>query len=85
MVNKYFIKTALIFVFCFFQIQQSFSESKQKPNIVIIMTDQQFADAMSCVMGNDYLSTPNMDLLAEKGVRFTKAYAPNPLCLPMRT
>lgn len=49
------------------------------------MTDQQFADAMSCVVGDEYLHTPNMDRLAEKGVRFTKAYAPNPLCLPMRT
>ena len=85
MANKYFIKTALIFIFCFIQIHQSFSESKQKPNIVIIMTDQQFADAMSCVVGDKYLHTPNMDLLAEKGVRFTKAYSPNPLCLPMRT
>lgn len=59
--------------------------SKEKPNIVIIMTDQQFADAMSCVMGDKYLHTPNMDKLAEKGIRFTKAYSPNPLCLPMRT
>ena len=85
MINKYFIKTVLIFVFCFIQIQQSFAQSKEKPNIIIIITDQQFADAMSCVMGNEYLNTPNMDRLAEKGVRFTKAYSPNPLCLPMRT
>jgi arylsulfatase A-like enzyme len=80
-----FIKTALIIIFCLLQIHTTFAQSKQKPNIVIIITDQQFADAMSCVAGNEYLSTPNMDLLAEKGVRFTKAYSPNPLCLPMRT
>ncbi len=49
------------------------------------MTDQQFADCMSCVMGRKYLHTPHMDSLAENGVRFTHAYSPNPLCTPMRT
>lgn len=66
-----------------FLIQTSFGN--EKPNIVIIITDQQFADAMSCVMGEQYLHTPNMDRLADKGVMFTRAYSPNPLCLPMRT
>jgi arylsulfatase A-like enzyme len=59
--------------------------SLQKPNVLIIMTDQQFADCMSCVMGNEYLHTPHMDALADNGVRFTRAYSPNPLCVPMRT
>lgn len=54
------------------------------PNILIIMTDQQFADGMSCVMGKKYLDTPNMDSLAANGMRFTRAYSPNPLCMPMR-
>lgn len=56
-----------------------------KPNILLIITDQHFADVMSCVMGNAYLSTPNMDTMAANGIRFTRAYAPNPLCVPMRT
>lgn len=56
-----------------------------KPNVLIIMTDQQFSDAMSCVIGGKYLHTPHMDALAENGMRFTRAYAPNPLCMPMRT
>ena len=59
--------------------------ASRKPNILIIMTDQQFADAMSCVMGTRYLHTPHMDSLAENGMRFTRAYTPNPLCMPMRT
>ena len=59
--------------------------SSRKPNILIIMTDQQFADAMSCVMGKKYIHTPHMDSLADNGMRFTRAYSPNPLCVPMRT
>ncbi len=65
--------------------QYVFSETNEKPNIVVIITDQQSADAMSCAMGHEYIHTPNMDRLAENGIRFTKAYTPNPLCLPMRT
>jgi len=61
------------------------AEPSGKPNILIIMTDQQFADCMSCVMGKKHLHTPHMDKLAENGTRFTRAYAPNPLCKPMRT
>lgn len=61
------------------------AQSSGKPNVVIVMVDQQFADAMSCVMGEKYIHTPNMDKLAEKGMRFTRAYSPNPLCQPMRT
>jgi len=61
------------------------ADSSQKPNILIIMTDQQFADAMSCAMGSEYIHTPHMDSLAENGMRFTRAYSPNPLCMPMRT
>ena len=83
----------LVLSVCHFQILTVQAKSNKaldkfsslKPNIVIIITDQQFADAMSCVMGDKYLYTPNMDKLSEKGVRFTRAYSPNPLCLPMRT
>lgn len=57
----------------------------RRPNILIIMTDQQFADGMSCVMGRKYLHTPHMDALADNGMRFTRAYSPNPICVPMRT
>ncbi|MBN1352171.1 sulfatase-like hydrolase/transferase [candidate division KSB1 bacterium] len=57
----------------------------EPPNILLIITDQQFGDLMSCAMGNEYLHTPNMDSLAENGMRFTRAYSPNPLCVPMRT
>lgn len=59
-------------------------EHAKRPNIVLIMTDQQFADAMSCVMGDKYIRTPAMDSLAETGTRFSRAYSPNPLCMPAR-
>ncbi len=54
-----------------------------KPNILLITTDQQSATMMSCT-GNPHLQTPNMDSLAADGVRFEKAYAAQPLCIPQR-
>ncbi|MHC4545120.1 MAG: sulfatase family protein [Planctomycetota bacterium] len=57
----------------------------KRPNILFIMTDQQFADALSCTMGRDYIETPNIDSLAAHGMLFKKAYCANPLCVPNRT
>jgi len=57
---------------------------RSRPNLLLIITDQQFADAMSCRMGREYIHTPAMDSLAEQGVLFTRAYTANPLCMPAR-
>ena len=54
-----------------------------KPNILFIMTDQQHAGMMSCT-GNKWLKTPAMDSLARNGIRFERAYAANPVCVPSR-
>jgi arylsulfatase A-like enzyme len=62
----------------------SAAQTATRPNILIIMTDQQTADAMS-ITGNKDLNTPAMDKLAQNGVRFTKAYCAQPLCTPSRT
>ncbi len=45
-----------------------------KPNILFITTDQQFADVMSCA-GSKWVKTPAMDSIAKKGVRFPNAAA----------
>lgn len=63
----------------------SAAQPKQpRPNVILIMTDQQFAEAMSCRMGDKYLRTPAMDNLAANGILFTRAYSPNPLSMPAR-
>ena len=55
----------------------------KRPGIIVIMTDQQTAGAMSCA-GNPWVKTPAMDALAADGVRFTRAYCPFPLSGPCR-
>lgn len=54
-----------------------------RPNILCIMTDQQRFAHLSC-NGNPVLQTTNIDRLAASGVRFTRAYVSNPLCMPSR-
>ena len=60
------------------------SIADQEPNILFILTGQHFADAVSHVMRDKHKKTPNLDKLAKNSVRFSKAYATNPLCIPAR-
>lgn len=52
-------------------------------NVLLVLTDQHSADALSCA-GNPYLETPALDALAARGTRFTNAYCTQPLCTPSR-
>lgn len=54
-----------------------------QPNILFIMTDQQQAETLSC-LGHPTVKTPNLDRIAARGVNFTKAYCPSPVCGPSR-
>ena len=50
-----------------------------RPNIILVVTDDQRWDALGCA-GNPVILTPNMDLLAGRGVRFANAFATTPIC-----
>ncbi len=53
--------------------------TKQRKNILFIMYDQLRYDYLSCA-GHKTLHTPNMDRLAESGVRFSRCYVQSPVC-----
>ncbi len=53
------------------------------PNILMVMSDQHRADWMGCARA-DWVKTPNLDALAERGVRFTNAVCNSPVCAPSR-
>lgn len=56
---------------------------KKRPNVVFVLSDDQGAWAMGCA-GNKDLKTPNLDRLAEEGVRFENFYCASPVCSPAR-
>ena len=53
-----------------------------RPNIVFIMADDVGLEALGCYGGTSY-DTPNLNKLAETGIRFNHCYS-NPVCAPSR-
>ncbi|MBM3892056.1 MAG: N-acetylgalactosamine 6-sulfate sulfatase, partial [Verrucomicrobia bacterium] len=53
------------------------------PNVIFILADDLGWRDLGCY-GSTYHRTPNLDSLAQRGMRFTQAYAANPLCSPTR-
>ncbi len=56
---------------------------RNQPNILILMTDQQRFDSLSCY-GCRAISTPNLDRLAQQGALFENCYPSCPVCTPGR-
>ena len=54
-----------------------------KPNIILILTDDLGYGELGCY-GQNLIETPNIDKLAENGIRFTQHYAGSPVCAPSR-
>jgi arylsulfatase A-like enzyme len=62
----------------------SCSTKKQQPNFVFILVDDLGWADVKCNYPESFYDTPNIDQLAKNGVRFTNAYAANPVCSPTR-
>lgn len=55
----------------------------KKPNILFILSDDQGAWAMHCA-GTPELATPNLDRIAQNGIRFDSFFCASPVCSPAR-
>ncbi|MBN2452543.1 MAG: sulfatase-like hydrolase/transferase, partial [Lentisphaeria bacterium] len=56
----------------------------RRPNILLVMTDQQGLDTLSA-LGCQDVATPNLDRLARRATSFLQSYSTNPLCSPARS
>ncbi len=54
------------------------------PNIIIILADDMGYGDLSCYNAESRISTPNMDRLAEEGIRFTDAHSADAVCTSSR-
>jgi len=59
------------------------AQAAERPNILYIMTDDHAAHAMSCY-GSVVNKTPNLDRIANAGVRFDNCFVTNSICTPSR-
>ena len=56
----------------------------KQPNVVVLMSDQQRLDTVSCYGLNEVCRTPHIDALAARGIRFDSAFTPTAICSPAR-
>ena len=59
------------------------AEKPLKPNIIFILCDDMGYGDLGCY-GQKYIQTPNLDRMAQEGMRFTQAYAGSPVSAPSR-
>ncbi len=57
--------------------------SPKKPNIIVMFSDQQRWDTLGCY-GQKLPVSPNLDKMAEEGVKFDLAFTCQPVCGPVR-
>ena len=55
----------------------------EKPNLVVVFSDELDPSHLGCYGGKN-MKTPNLDSLAQQGVRFANAYVAAPMCTPSR-
>src|SRR5215813_12672869 len=75
---RYFLFAAVLALF-----PQPLLAQTKKPNVIVIIADDMRWDCMSCA-GHKHLKTPNLDRLANEGVRFKNAFCTTSLCSPSR-
>lgn len=56
---------------------------KKQPNVVFVISDDQGYWSLGC-SGNPEIQTPNIDRLAEQGIRFDNFFCASPVCSPAR-
>ena len=59
------------------------AHAPQRPNIIFIMCDDMGYGDLGCY-GQQLIETPNLDRMAQQGMRFTQAYAGSPVSAPSR-
>ena len=74
------MKTGLLLISFYLSVMPtSFAGSTHKPNVILFLVDDMGWSDLG-VYGSDFYETPNIDALADKGVRFTDAYAASHVC-----
>ena len=60
------------------------AEGPGRPNLLILLTDDQKAETLSSYDPDCPLPTPHIDRLANEGIRFTQGFATTPICAVSR-
>lgn len=80
------LATFILLLFLFFSACQKTKKETEEtlPNIIYILADDLGIGDLSCY-GQQMFTTPNIDRLAEEGIRFTQHYSGSTVCAPSRS
>lgn len=70
-------------LFCTTALLSSCDQGIEQPNIIYFLADDLGYSEVGCY-GQELIETPNIDRLAENGIRFTQHYSGAPVCAPAR-
>ena len=76
------MKKLLVFsIFCWWAVAAT-DTLAERPNIIVFLIDDQNPSSIAAYGGDTY--TPNLDRMAEEGMKFTRAYVSSSVCTPSR-
>ena len=80
-----FTSILIIFIIILFSCENLSQKvsNKKLPNVIVIMTDDLGYSDVG-FNGSEEIPTPNIDRIAQNGVKFTNGYTPYPVCSPSR-
>lgn len=84
MKKTFYLLALTLFVLGACQTKPKQEAAPQKPNIIYILADDLGYGDLSC-FGQTNFKTPNIDALAEKGMKFTQHYSGSTVCAPSRS
>jgi arylsulfatase A-like enzyme len=68
-------------IFCWWAVVATVAQA-ERPNIIMFLIDDQNPSSIAAFGGDTY--TPNLDDMAEEGMKFTRAYVSSSVCTPSR-
>jgi arylsulfatase A len=80
--NRILVRLSVVGI-CISVVYSAEAKNKKTRNVVVILADDLGWTDLGCY-GNKFNETPNIDKLANSGIRFTNAYAACPVCSPTR-
>ena len=71
-----------VILYLIFYLSASVTAAAERPNIIMFLIDDQNPSSIAAFGGKTY--TPNLDRMAEEGMKFTSAYVSSSVCTPSR-
>ncbi len=78
------MKNMVLFALLALILSSGCNKTVQQPNFLIVFTDDQRLNTLGCYNDDCPIQTPNLDRLAEEGIKFSKGFVTTPICVCSR-